>query len=225
MAVSGNLLGKIPVVDDVLSYHEQEIHLTTSLDEHCIEFGFQTDRNYYVDLRQSYLALELKFDEGCAYETYNSDDNQKEHQEEAKLEEAMEEVEEDPVPLNTHVYNFLKSIFSNVEVYINNQQLYNSNGLYAHTSYICNFFKGAISEYKGVFHCESYDFEEFYVDIMEAPLSEVFLQGEGKCLLDPMALCCMANWAKIKFFSTSEKLYPEMKARLFNQNPILFLHD
>ena len=40
---SGNLRGKVPVVDDVLSSHEQEIYPTTSLDENCIELEFQTD--------------------------------------------------------------------------------------------------------------------------------------------------------------------------------------
>ena len=59
VAVSGNLGGKVPIVDDVLSSHEQEIYPTTSLDENCIEFEFQTDRNYYDDLRQSFLALKL----------------------------------------------------------------------------------------------------------------------------------------------------------------------
>ena len=60
VAVSGNLGGKVPVVDHNLSSHEQEIYLTTSLDENCIEFEFQTDRNYDVDLTQTYLALKLK---------------------------------------------------------------------------------------------------------------------------------------------------------------------
>ena len=64
VAVSENLGGKVPIVDDVLSSHEQEIYPTTSLDENCIEFEFQTDRNYYVDLRQSFLALKLKFVKG-----------------------------------------------------------------------------------------------------------------------------------------------------------------
>ena len=69
MAVSGNLGGKVPVVDDVLSPHEQEIYPNTSLDENCIEFEFQTVRNYYVDLRQTYLALKLKIVRGRGYET------------------------------------------------------------------------------------------------------------------------------------------------------------
>ena len=51
VAVSGNLGGKVAIVDDVLSSHEQEIYPTTSLDENCIEFDFQRDRNYFVDLR------------------------------------------------------------------------------------------------------------------------------------------------------------------------------
>ena len=69
MTVSGNLGGKVPIVDDVLSSHEQEIYPTTSLDENCIEFEFQTDRNYYVDLRQSFLDLKLKFVKCPGYDT------------------------------------------------------------------------------------------------------------------------------------------------------------
>ena len=144
MAVSGNLGGKVPVVDDVLSSHEQEMYPTTSLDENCIEFLSQTDRNYYVDLRQTYLAVKLKLVRGRGYETYNTNEK-KEHEEKAKAEVEETAEKEAPVPLLTHVNNNLHLIFSNVEVYINNQQIYNSNGLYAHKSYVSNNFKGAIS--------------------------------------------------------------------------------
>ena len=72
VAVSGNLGGKVPVVDDVLSSHEQEIYPTTSLDKNCIVLEFQTDRNQYVDLRQTYLALKLIFVKGRGYETHNT---------------------------------------------------------------------------------------------------------------------------------------------------------
>ena len=101
---------KIPVTDDVLSSHGQEIYPTTSLDENCIEFEFQTDRNYYVDLRQTYLALKLKRVRGRGYEAYNSKEVGKDHKEEAKTEEE-EMAEEAPVPLVTHVNNILRSIF------------------------------------------------------------------------------------------------------------------
>ena len=40
VAVSGNSGVKVPVVDDVLSSHEQEIYPTTSLDENSIEYQF-----------------------------------------------------------------------------------------------------------------------------------------------------------------------------------------
>ena len=213
VAVSGNLGGKVPVVDDVLSSHEQEIYPTTSLDENCIEFQFQTDRNYYVDLRKTYLALKLKLVRGRDYETYNTKEVKKEHQEEAKAEEEETAEEDAPVPLDTHVNNVLHSIFSNVEVYINNQQIYNFNGLDAHKSYISNNFKGVFSEYKGVLYCEGYDYEEFPDEIMEAPLSEPFFTSRKKMLSRPDGFMLYGKLG-VDFLSTSELLYPNMKVRL-----------
>ena len=202
VAVSGNLGGTVPLVDDVLSSHEQEIYPTTSTDENCIEFEFQTDRNYYVDLRQTYLALQLKLVRCRSYEIYNTKEVKKEHKEKAKAEEE-EAVEEEAVPFVTHVNKTLPSIFSNVEVYINNQQIYNSNGLYAHEFYISNNFKGATSESKGVLHCEVYDYEEFPDEILEAPLSERFFTRRMKKLsrLDGFMLY---GKLELDFFSTFE---------------------
>ena len=173
MAVPGNLGGKVSVVDNALSSHEQEIYPTTSFYENCIECEYQTDRNYYVDLRQTYLALEVKFVRGCGYETHNSKEVKMEHKKETKADEEVtaEEEQEAPVPLVTHVNNILHSIFSNVEVYINNQQICNSNGFYAHKSYISNNFKGASSDYKEVLDCEGYDYEDIPDEIKEATLS------------------------------------------------------
>ena len=154
VAVSGNLVGRVPVADDVSSSHEQQIYCTTSLDENSIEFKFQTDRNYYVDLRQSYLALKVKLDKRRGYDTHKSKEAMKEHKNEEQPTEAAANGEEDDtnlVPFLTYVNNIMHFIFSNVEVYINNQQIYISKGLFAHKSYISNDFKRAISEYKRCF--------------------------------------------------------------------------
>ena len=78
VAVCENLGRKVPNVDDVLSSHEQEIYPTTSFDEKSIEFVFQTDWNYYVDLRQSFLAMKLKFVKGRGYDTYENKKMKKE---------------------------------------------------------------------------------------------------------------------------------------------------
>ena len=72
VAKSGNLGEKVPIVDDVLLSHEQDFYPTTSLDENCIEFEFQRDRNWYVYLRRSFLALKLKFVRGRGYDTHES---------------------------------------------------------------------------------------------------------------------------------------------------------
>ena len=132
VAISGNLGVKVPVVDDVLSSHEQEIYPTTSLDENSIEFEFQTDRNVYVDLRQTYLALKIKLVKGRGFDSYKTTGKKKEHKEDAVFTEIgdhdVEFIEEDEgVPHITHVNNILHSIFSNAELYINNHQIYNSN--------------------------------------------------------------------------------------------------
>ena len=110
VAASGNLGVKVPVVDNVLLSHEQEIYPTTSLDENCIEFEFQTDPNYYADLRQTFEALKLKLVRDRGYETYNTKEVKKEHKEEVEAEENV------PVPLFTHVNNlFLFNFFRMLE--------------------------------------------------------------------------------------------------------------
>ena len=168
------------MVVDVLSSHEQEIYPTTSIDENCIEFEIQTDRNYYDDLRHSFLALKLKFVKGRGYDTYESKEKKKEHKDESVVvTETGTDDDEEEVVRATYVNNILHSVFSSVEMYINNQQIYNSNGLYAHKSYFSNNFKAAISEYKEVLHCEVYDYEKDPEDITN-PLPDPFLYKENE---------------------------------------------
>ena len=90
----------------------------------------------------------MKFVKGRGYEAYYRKEDRKEHKKEPKAKEvaAAEEQHEAPVPLVTHVSSNSISIFSNDEVYGNNQQFYNSNGLNAHKLYISNNFSRAISE-------------------------------------------------------------------------------
>ena len=49
-----------------------------------------------------------------------------------------------PVPHVTHVNNILHPVFFNDEDYINNDQIYSSNGLYAHVSHFQQFQKGHV---------------------------------------------------------------------------------
>ena len=80
MVVSANFGLKIPVIDDVLSYQEQENYPNTSVDANIIEFEFQTDRNFYVDLKKLCWVLKLKFVKNRGYETYNSEEVEKRHE-------------------------------------------------------------------------------------------------------------------------------------------------
>ena len=69
----------------------------------------------------------MKFVKGPDYETQITKENKNEAKEESKLGEKTE-VLEIPDPLVTHANKISRSIFFNVDVYINNQQLYISNG-------------------------------------------------------------------------------------------------
>ena len=224
VAVSGNLGRKVPSVDDILSSHEQEIYPTTSLDENCIELQFQTDWNHYVDLCQSFLALKPKFVKGRSYDTYESQENKKEHKDESVVftETGGGEEEEEEVVQVTYGNNKLHSMFSNFEVYINKQQIHNSNGLFAHKSYFSNNFEAAISEYKGVLHCEGYDYEQYPEDITN-PVTNPFFTRKMK-LLSKLDGFMLYSKLEIDFFSTSELFYPIMKIRLQLIRAILNFH-
>ena len=154
-------------------------------------------------------------DVGRDYDTYESKEKKKEHKDESVVFTETgtdDEEEEEEVARVTYVNNIMHSIFSNVEVYINNQQIYNSNGLYAHKSYISNIFKAAISEYNGVLHCEGYDYEQDPEDINN-PLPDPFFTRRMKMLSRPDGFMLYGK-LEIDFFSTSEMLYPNMKIRL-----------
>ena len=106
----------------------------------------------------------------------------------------------------------MHSIFSKVEMYINHQQTYDSIALYAHKSYISNNFEATISDYKGVLHCEGYDYEQ-EPEHNTNPLPGPFFTRGLKLLSRPDGFMLYANWG-FTTFSSSELLYPNMKVRL-----------
>ena len=110
-----------------------------------------------------------------------------------------------------------------MKVYINNQQIDNCSGLYAHKSYISNNFKAAISEYKGVLHCEGYEYEQDPEDISN-PLPDPFFTRRMKLLSIPDGFMLYGNLG-IDFFSTSELLYPNLKIslRLIRARPNFYI--
>ena len=73
-------------------------------------------------------------------------------------------------------------------------------------------FKGAITEYKGILHCEGSDYEQDPEDITN-PLSDPFFTRRMKLVIRPDFFMLYGN-LRIDFFATSELLYPNMKIRL-----------
>ena len=173
VAVCGHPGVKVPIVDNVLSFHELEVCPTTFLDENSIDFEFQTDRNVYMDLRLLYLGLKINLVKGSGFDNYKTTEK-KEHEEDTLFTETgddgVEFKEEGEGVLHiTHKKNILHSIFYNAELYIINHQIYKSNGLYAHKSHISSNFKSTLADYKGVLHCEGCDYEGDPENLLEGP--------------------------------------------------------
>ena len=159
------------------------------------------------------MALKPKFVKGRGYDTYESKEKKREHTDDfVGFIETGDDEEEDEVARVNYVNNIMRSIFSNVEVYINNQQIYNSNGLYAHKSYISNNVKAAISEYKGVLHCQGYDYEQD-PEVITNPLPDPFFTRRVKLLSRPDGFMLYGKLGT-DFFSISELLYPNKKNKL-----------
>ena len=59
-----------------------------------------------------------------------------------------------------HVNNLLHSLCSGGEVYLNNQQVYNSNSLYGQKALISNEFKASIRNNESILFCQGYKFEK-----------------------------------------------------------------
>ena len=74
------------------------------------------DRNYNVDLRQSFLALKLKFVKGRGYDTYESKEMKKDRQDESVVftETGTSDDEEEEAARVFYVNNIMHLTFSNV---------------------------------------------------------------------------------------------------------------
>ena len=99
-----------------MSSYTQEVFPSTSLDESSLEFEFETDRNLYLDMRDTHLSLKLQLFKGRLFDAFKKE--KAEHK--AKSEE---DSEEEPQTYLTYVNTLLHSLFSNCEVYFNNTML------------------------------------------------------------------------------------------------------
>ena len=111
---------------------------------------------------------------GRGFVFFKTTEKKKEHNQDTVLTETgdgdVQFIEEDEgKPHITHANNILHCNFSNAELYINNHQIYTSNGIYAHKSHIFNNFKSTLTDYKRVLHCEGFDYEEDPESRLEGP--------------------------------------------------------
>ena len=64
------IFDKIPVLKPIESSHVQEIYPCTSLDGNSIEFGFETDRSIYLDMRDIHLQIKIGLQKGRLFDDF-----------------------------------------------------------------------------------------------------------------------------------------------------------
>ena len=108
----------------------------------------------------------------------------------------------------THVNNSLHSLFPNSEMYLNNQQVYNSSGLYGHKTLISNEFNTSTRNNEGILACNGYEFEKEPSDFEKSPFidrEEELLMKNGTTFYGKLV---------IDLFQCENLLLPNTKIRL-----------
>ena len=115
------IFDKIPVLEPFESSHVQEVYPSTSLDESSIEFEFETDRSINFDMRDIHLQIKFGLQKGRLFDDFMEKD---EHR---KADMGMSFTDDVDLQYLIHVNKLLHPLlFSNCEVYLNNQLVYNS---------------------------------------------------------------------------------------------------
>ena len=70
---SFEIFDKVPVLETIMSSYTQEVFPSTSLDESSIEFEFETDRNLYLNMRDTHLSLKLQLFKGRLFDAFKKE--------------------------------------------------------------------------------------------------------------------------------------------------------
>ena len=198
------IFDNVPVLEPIISSHIQEVYPTTSLDESSIEFEYETDRNVFIDMRDTHLLIKLKAHKNRFFDDYAEIDEHKDGGD-GVLDETTTAAD---YSYYTHVNNLLHSLFSNVEVYLNNYQVYNSNGLYAHKAQISNEFNASTTSNVGILKCHGYSYEQ-----KPGNHSDEVFKERSKNIADDQVVTLYGRLA-IDFFQCEKMLMPGTRIRL-----------
>ena len=161
------------------------------------------------------MALKLKFVKGLGLVTYESMEKKKEHKDESVVftETGTGEDEKD-VARVIYVNDVMNALFLNFEVYLNNQQIYNSNGLYAQSLTFQTTLWQASLNTREFCIVKAMTMNRILRIILTPYLIPFYLFTRRMKLLSRPDGFMLYGKLGIDFLSTSELLYPNMKSRL-----------
>ena len=143
-----------PFLETIMSSYTKKVFPSTYLVESSIEFEFETERNLYLDMRDTHLSFKLQLINGKLFDAFRKE--KAVHR--AKSED---DSDEELQTYFTYVNNLLHSLLSNCEFHFNNTRVYNANGLYPHKAQISNELNMSAVSNKGLLACHGNSFEEY----------------------------------------------------------------
>ena len=188
-------------METITSSYIQEVFPSTSLDESSIEFEFETDRNLYLDMRDTHLSLKLQLIKRRLFEAFKIE--KAEHK--AKSEE---DSDEEPQTYLTYINNLLHCLFSRCEVYFKNTTVYNAIGLHHHKAQISNEFNSSAVSNKGILACHRYSFEEY------PEAFDMYLFTDGANFLGSGVTFSVYGRLAIDLYICEKLLLPKTKVRI-----------
>ena len=63
---------EVPVLETILSSYTQEVFPSISLDEISIDFKLETDRNLYLDMRDTHSSIKFQLFKGRLFEAFKN---------------------------------------------------------------------------------------------------------------------------------------------------------
>ena len=113
----------------------------------------ETDRNIFTDLRSTRLFIRERVIKGDRTRLDNADET-------------------------LLVNNALHSLFSNCEVYLNNEQFHSANSLYAHQAFVSAEFSGTKGTKESLSQCQGYRYEVEPNEFTKRPFTDVVFQKD-----------------------------------------------
>lgn len=174
-----------PVLINFKGGRYEELQPLTGVDGPTLEFAIKTDRDVFIDLRNTELHLEVKITKANG-DPIVAADNQV-----------------------TFVNNALHSLFSNCDVSLNGELINSSNSLHAHKALLSTEWSHSVNCRSSFLACHGYTYEE-----NPSTINQAYYNARFPDVNNPDKTLTLYGRLASEFFNVPNALIPKVELRL-----------